>query len=94
MPFPMTYYTNIYSTVMFSSSSNLAFDLVFLKMWYLDILSILCACNYYLKLLQISSWTAMGLGFVKHFIVKSHFTCSDEATSSSMFLLNSLYLLF
>jgi hypothetical protein len=37
--------------------------------------------------------TAMGLSFVKHFIVKSQFTCIDEATSSNMFLLNSLHLL-
>jgi hypothetical protein len=35
----------------------------------------------------------MGLGFVKHFTVKGHFTCTDEATSSNMFLLNSLHLL-
>jgi hypothetical protein len=35
----------------------------------------------------------MGLGFVKHFAVKSHFTCTDEAASSNMFLLNSLHLL-
>jgi hypothetical protein len=35
----------------------------------------------------------MGLGFVKHFTVKSHFICIDEATSSNMFLLNSLHLL-
>jgi hypothetical protein len=31
----------------------------------------------------------MGLGFVKNFIVKGNFTCTDEATSSDMFLLNS-----
>jgi hypothetical protein len=35
----------------------------------------------------------VGLDFVKHFTVKSHFTCIDEATSSNMFLLNSLHLL-
>jgi hypothetical protein len=34
----------------------------------------------------------MGLGFVKQFTVKSHFTCIDEATSSNMFLSNSLQL--
>jgi hypothetical protein len=32
MPFPVSYYTSILSTVMFSRSSNLTFDLVFLKM--------------------------------------------------------------
>jgi hypothetical protein len=32
-------------------------------------------------------------GFVKQFTVKSHFTCIDEATSSNMFLTNSLFLL-
>jgi hypothetical protein len=32
MPYPMTYCTNIFSTVMFSGSSDLTFDLVFLKM--------------------------------------------------------------
>jgi hypothetical protein len=35
----------------------------------------------------------MGLGFVKHFTVKSHFTCIDEETSGNVSLLNSLYLL-
>jgi hypothetical protein len=43
--------------------------------------------------MQISSWDcngiAMGLGFVTHFTVKSHFTCIDEATSSKIYLLNS-----
>jgi hypothetical protein len=38
MPFPMTYYTNTFSTVMFSRSSNLTFDLEFLKMWYFNFL--------------------------------------------------------
>jgi hypothetical protein len=37
--------------------------------------------------------TAMVLGSVKYFTVKRHFTCTDEATSSNMFLLNSLHLL-
>jgi hypothetical protein len=27
----------------------------------------------------------MGLGSMKHFTVKSHFICIDEATSSNMF---------
>jgi hypothetical protein len=36
----------------------------------------------------------MGFGFVKHFTVKIHFTCIDEATSSNTFLLNSLHLIF
>jgi hypothetical protein len=35
MPTAMTYYTNILSTIMFAKSSNLTFDLVFLKMQYL-----------------------------------------------------------
>jgi hypothetical protein len=34
IPFPTTYYTNIFRTVMFSWSSNLTFDLLFLKMQY------------------------------------------------------------
>jgi hypothetical protein len=29
--------------------------------------------------------TALGLGFVKQFIVKSHFACIDEATSAGFF---------
>jgi hypothetical protein len=33
----MTYYTNIFSTVMYPKSSNLTYDLVFLKMWYFKI---------------------------------------------------------
>jgi hypothetical protein len=92
MPFLMTCYTNIFSTVMFSRSSNLTFtfDLVFLRMRYFNVFNMLCTCNYYLKY-QVG--TAVGLGFVKHFTVKSHFTCIDEVTSSNMFLLNSLHLL-
>jgi hypothetical protein len=31
----------------------------------------------------------MGLGFVKHFNVKSHFTCIDEASSSCKSFCNS-----
>jgi hypothetical protein len=31
MPYPMTYYINIFSTVMYPKSSNLTFDLEFLK---------------------------------------------------------------
>jgi hypothetical protein len=31
MPFPMNYYANIFSTVMFLKSSYLTFDLVFIK---------------------------------------------------------------
>jgi hypothetical protein len=34
MPFPVTYYTNIFSTVMYPRSSYLTFDLVFLKMYF------------------------------------------------------------
>jgi hypothetical protein len=35
MPSPMSYYTSILSTAMCSKSSNLTFDLVFLKIQYL-----------------------------------------------------------
>jgi hypothetical protein len=35
----------------------------------------------------------MRLSSVKHFTVKSHFTCINEANTSDMFLLNSLHLL-
>jgi hypothetical protein len=51
MPFPLTYWTNIFSRVVFSRSSNLTFDLVFYKMQYSNFLekNLLCACNYYLK---------------------------------------------
>jgi hypothetical protein len=38
MPFPMTYYTNTFSTVMYPMSSNLTFDPVFLKMLYFNFL--------------------------------------------------------
>jgi hypothetical protein len=31
----------------------------------------------------------MGLGFVKHFIAKSHLTCIDEASSSVKSFYNS-----
>jgi hypothetical protein len=36
MTFPVTYYTSIFSTVMFSRSPNLIFELVFLKMQYFN----------------------------------------------------------
>jgi hypothetical protein len=55
MPFPMAYYTNMFSKVMYPRSSNLTFDLVFLKMRYFNLKKKLYACNYYLKHLQISS---------------------------------------
>jgi hypothetical protein len=45
----MTYYTSIFGTVIFSRSSNLTFDHVFLKMQYFNCLNILYACNFYLK---------------------------------------------
>jgi hypothetical protein len=37
IPVPVTYYTNIFSTVMFSKSSNMIFHLVFLKMRYFNL---------------------------------------------------------
>jgi hypothetical protein len=68
MPFPMTYYTNIFSRVMYPRSSNLSFDLVFLKMRCFNFFNnILCACNYYSKYLQISSWDLNGIGFCEAF---------------------------
>jgi hypothetical protein len=72
IPFIMTYYTEIFSTVMFSRSSNLTVDLVFLKMRYFNFcfLNILCACTYYLKHLQISSWDCNGTGFCEAFYCK------------------------
>jgi hypothetical protein len=61
MPFPMTYYTNIFSRVMYQRSSNLT--LYFSKCSILIFfLNILCACNYYSKHLQISSWDGNGFG--------------------------------
>jgi hypothetical protein len=56
-PFPMIYYTNIFSTVMFSRSPNLIFDLGFVKMRYFNFFgkNTLCACNNYLKYMKISS---------------------------------------
>jgi hypothetical protein len=38
----MTYYTNIFSTVMYSGSLNVNFDLVFLKMRYFSCFKIYC----------------------------------------------------
>jgi hypothetical protein len=91
MPFPMTYYTNIFSTVMFSRSSHLTFDLVFLKMRYFNFFfpNILRACNYYLKHLQISSWGCNGIGFYEVFYCKESLHCIDEATSSCKRFCNS-----
>jgi hypothetical protein len=63
MPFPTTYYTNTFSTVVFKVfkfdlwlciSQNAVF-------WFF--LNILCAWNYYLKHLQISNWDCNGIGF-------------------------------
>jgi hypothetical protein len=69
MPFPMTCYTNIFSTVIFSRSSNLTFDPVFLKMHYFNFGGgdTLCVRKYYLKHLQISSWDCNGIGFCEAF---------------------------
>jgi hypothetical protein len=45
MPFPVTYCTNIFSTVMYPRSSNLTFDLVFLKMRYFNSLKKMCCVH-------------------------------------------------
>jgi hypothetical protein len=91
---PMTCYANIFSTVTFSSSSNLTFDL-FLKMRYFNFSEkIFCAhVTIIQNICRYQVGTAVELGFVKNFTVKSHFTCIDEATLSNMFHLNSLHLL-
>jgi hypothetical protein len=69
MQFPVTYYTNVFSTVISSRFSNLTFDHVFLKMCYFNFFekNILCACNYYSKPLQISSWDCSWVGFCEAF---------------------------
>jgi hypothetical protein len=81
LPLSVTYYTNIFSKAVNSRSSNLTFDLVFLKMRYFNFfsLNILRACNYYC-ICKYKVGTALGLGFVKQFTVKCHFICIDEAT--------------
>jgi hypothetical protein len=61
-------------------SQNVVFCLFFLN--------IFCACNYYLKHLQISSWDCK-VSCVKHFTAKSHFTYIDEATTSVKSFYNS-----
>jgi hypothetical protein len=53
----------------------------------------LCAYKYYLNTCRYQVGPAMGLGFAKHFTVKSHFMFVDKATESSMFLLNPSNLL-
>jgi hypothetical protein len=65
MPFPMTYYTNIFSTVIFSRSSNSTFVHYFSECCVLIFLKkkSVCACNYYLKQLKISSWDCNRIGF-------------------------------
>jgi hypothetical protein len=63
IPFLMTYYTNIISTVMLSRSSNLTFGPVFLKMWNFNFFKILCACNYYLKHMEKVGWGWNLIGF-------------------------------
>jgi hypothetical protein len=46
----------------------MSFDLVFLKMRLSDFfLNILCACNYYLKHLRISSWDCNETEFCEAF---------------------------
>jgi hypothetical protein len=69
IPFPITCYTNTFSTVNYRRSSNLTFYLVFLKMRYFNFFekNILCACIYYLKRLQVSSWDCSGFGVCETF---------------------------
>jgi hypothetical protein len=88
------YYSNIFSTVMFSRSSDFTFDLVFLKMRYFNVFlkNVLYACNCYLKHLQISSWLCNGIGLCEAVHCEESLKFIDEATSSNMFLLNSLHL--
>jgi hypothetical protein len=53
-------------------------------------------CNVYVTIYNIcnsQAGTAMGLGFMKHYTLKRHFTCSDDATSSNIYILNSVNLL-
>jgi hypothetical protein len=87
MPFPTTYYTNILGTVMCSRSSNLTSGTAFLKMGILIILKkkycVHITINYNIS--KYPAGTEMGLGFVKQVTVKSHITCTDEATASNMF---------
>jgi hypothetical protein len=63
----MFHYNNVFSTPMFSRSSNFTFDLVFLKIRYFNFFNKLCACSYYLKHLQISSWDCNEIRFCEAF---------------------------
>jgi hypothetical protein len=99
MPFLMTYYTNIFSKVMYPRSSNLNFDFVFLKMLYFNFFekNILCACNYYLKHLQISSWDCNGIGFCEafyceeslHLSIQFYFIAVVKINNSNVFIVKS-----
>jgi hypothetical protein len=65
MPFPMTYYTNIFSTVMFSRSSDMTFDLVFLKMQYFNFFEkIYCV---YVTIIKNICKYQVGTGFCEAF---------------------------
>jgi hypothetical protein len=66
--------TDIFGTVMFSRSSHLTFDLVFLKMRYFNFSEKLY-CVHEIIIQNICKYqvgTTMGLGFVMQFIVKQH----------------------
>jgi hypothetical protein len=78
MLFPKTYYTNIFSTTVFSRSQNLTFDVVLFKIRCFDFLKIYSVYRLLLKRPAVGS--AITLDIVKHFTVKSHFACIDEET--------------
>jgi hypothetical protein len=83
MLFPMICYTNIQPSYV-SKPSFLIFDFVLLKMQYFHsiFLTVLCACKYYLKTLQMHSWDCSVNGSCEAFCcitlcsllkVKQHF---------------------
>jgi hypothetical protein len=64
MTLPMTYYTNIFSILKFSSLHILTLTMYFSKGGTLiGLKKILCACNYYLTYLQTSNWDSNGIRF-------------------------------
>jgi hypothetical protein len=94
-PFPMTCFSNVSSTVMFSRSIKLHFWSCISKKKKKMRNFNFCKTCVYISIVQNifrqQASAAMEFVLVKQFAVNNHYTYSYEATSSSMFVLNSLH---
>jgi hypothetical protein len=89
MRFPVTYNTNVFITVMFSRSSNLNFDFVFLKMRYFKFFEKIY-CVHVTTIQNICKYqVGLQWDWFLWSILLRRVTCIDEANSSVKSFYNS-----